>query len=264
MPAPPAPLAGLFAVLPAAAASAAPVPGLNLGGAVSVPELDAGLSTGARSVRLFAPWDALQPAGPGSWNAGLLAQYEADVARLGQVGAKAVIVLTGAPGWAGGSSVAPPSDPQAFAAFAGAFASKLRVAAGRPGVVIGYEVWNEADAGEFWAGAPDAARYAALLKATAPRLRAADPAAKVVLGPTTGNNYGWLAQLYGHGVQGSFDAVPVHPDTACLDRGPDQYYRDNGRLGQFTFLGYREVHATMAAHGDADKPIWMTELGWSA
>jgi hypothetical protein len=46
--------------------------------------------------------------------------------------------------------------------------------------------------------------------------------------------------------------------------GPDSFYRDNGRLGQFTFLGYREVRQTLLAHGAGDKQIWMTELGWSS
>ena len=56
----------------------------------------------------------------------------------------------------------------------------------------------------------------------------------------------------------------MHTDTACLDRGPDEFYRENGVLARFTFLGYRTVRDTMAAHGDGGKPIWMSELGWSS
>ena len=66
------------------------------------------------------------------------------------------------------------------------------------------------------------------------------------------------------GAGGSFDAVAVHTDTACLDRGPDEFYRENGKLARYTFLGYRTVHDMMAAHGDGGKPIWMSELGWSS
>ena len=62
----------------------------------------------------------------------------------------------------------------------------------------------------------------------------------------------------------SFDAAAVHTDTACLTSAPDSFYRDGGRLAQFTFLGYREVLASMAARGDGGKPIWMTELGWTS
>ena len=79
-----------------------------------------------------------------------------------------------------------------------------------------------------------------------------------------GNDMDFLAALYSHGAQGHFDAVGVHTDTACLTNGPDAYYRDErGRIGRYTFTGYREVHAVMSAHGDGAKPIWMTELGWN-
>ena len=57
--------------------------------------------------------------------------------------------------------------------------------------------------------------------------------------------------------------MAVHTDTACLDRRPTYYREPDGRIGRFMFLGYREVRATMLANGD-DKPIWMTEFGWSA
>jgi hypothetical protein len=60
--------------------------------------------------------------------------------------------------------------------------------------------------------------------------------------------------------------MAVHTDTACLVDGPGRYYRDpaNGNsIARFVFLGYRSVRREMLAHGD-DKPIWMTEFGWSA
>jgi hypothetical protein len=79
-----------------------------------------------------------------------------------------------------------------------------------------------------------------------------------------GNNTDFVQALYDHGAQGSFDAVGVHTDTACLTNGPDVHYRDEqGRIGRYTFSAYREVHAVMSAHGDGAKQIWMTELGWS-
>jgi len=53
--------------------------------------------------------------------------------------------------------------------------------------------------------------------------------------------------------------VAVHTDTACLTTDPREYYREpSGRIGRYSFTGYREVRATMLAHGD-DKPVWMTE-----
>ncbi|MBI5105510.1 MAG: hypothetical protein HZB46_11130 [Solirubrobacterales bacterium] len=84
-----------------------------------------------------------------------------------------------------------------------------------------------------------------------------------MLGPTTGNNYDFIDAVYKAGAKGSFDAVAVHTDTGCLVAGPSEFYRDQGRVGRFSFLGYREVRKTILANGD-DVPIWMTEFGWSS
>jgi len=57
----------------------------------------------------------------------------------------------------------------------------------------------------------------------------------------------------------------VHTDTACLVTPPDSYYREaDGRVGRFSFLGFREVHNVLEQNGNGDRPIIMTELGWSA
>ena len=86
----------------------------------------------------------------------------------------------------------------------------------------------------------------------------------VVTTGMVGNNYRFLSDLYANGAGGSFDAVGVHTDTACLLASPDVYYREpDGRVGRFSFTGYREVHDVMAANGDAGKGIWMTEIGWN-
>jgi len=89
------------------------------------------------------------------------------------------------------------------------------------------------------------------------------PAAAILLGPTTGNNYAFIDQLYAAGLKGFFDGVSVHTDTGCLVNDPGLFYRDPlGHIGQYTFLGYRSIREVMLAHRDY-KPIWMTELGWS-
>jgi hypothetical protein len=196
----------------------------------------------------------------GSYNAGLLRRYDEVLNRLSSHGMKGVFVVTSAPGWASGSAN-PHSPPQPqhvgdYAAFGHAVAARFA------GKVAAYEIWNEQDETQFWSSGPDPSRYVALVKAAYPAFKAGDPAAKVLLGPLTGNNYAFLEQLYANGVKGAFDGVAVHTDTACLDRGPDAFYKDGGRIARFAFLGYREVRATMLANGD-DKPLWVTELGWS-
>ena len=172
---------------------------------------------------------------------------------------KVLVVVHRAPAWASGGrgGTAPPSDPAAFGRFMG------RIAGAVPGVDA-WELWNEPDSGQFWAGGADPPAYAALLRAAYPAIKAAQPSDVVVTGGMVGNNFDFLAALYANGARGAFDAVGVHTDTACLTDGPGAYYRDpQGRVGRYTFSAYREVHQVMADHGDAAKPIWMTELGWS-
>ena len=77
-------------------------------------------------------------------------------------------------------------------------------------------------------------------------------------------NYNFLGQVYAAGAGASFDAVGVHTDIACLVDPPSSFYRDGGNVARFTFLGFRTVHDVMTANGDAAKPIWMTELGWTS
>ena len=86
------------------------------------------------------------------------------------------------------TATAPTTDPTDFANFAAAFATQMKSVGG----ATAYEVWNEEDETDFWGAAVDAAHYAEILKAAYPRIKAADPSAKVLLGPLTGNNYNFL------------------------------------------------------------------------
>jgi Cellulase (glycosyl hydrolase family 5)/Bacterial Ig domain len=248
--------------LPAAPAHAAE-PGVN-SASTNQDVIAEALATGAKTVRLFVSWAENEPTGPGSYPvaSGVSPAYDAAIKQINAAGAKPLFVVLNTPAWANGvaDQLVPPNDPKDYANFIGAFAAHNKAL----GSVAGYEVWNEPDENQFWHPGPDAGRYAALLKASHAAIKAADPAATVVAGPTTGNNYQWIQGLYDLGAGSSFDVVAVHTDTACLDRGPDAFYREDGKLARYTFLGYRTVHEVMAANGDAGKPIWMSELGWSS
>ena len=95
-------------------------------------------------------------------------------------------------------------------------------------------------------------------------MKSADPDVDVLFGALTGNNYRFLEQAYRRGARGSFDAVGVHTDIPCEIRPPEVFVRDrNRKVSRWSFLGYRSVRQVMLAHRD-ERPIWMTELGWSA
>jgi hypothetical protein len=262
-------LAAAAAALVVPGAAEAASPGVNVLSATPA-QIQQALDTGAKTVRMFVSWHELEPNGRGQYpdnpqhNADVSAviqAYDHAIRTLNAGGAKPLFVVTTAPSWANGTSdvAVPPSDPADYADFLKRFAAHARGV----GSVLGYEIWNEPDENQFWHPAPDAARYSALLKAAYGAIKEADPAATVVSGPMTGNNYEWLEQLYGQGAGGSFDAVAVHTDTACSVYGPDFFYRENGKIARYSFLGYRSVHDVMAAHGDGGKPIWMSELGWT-
>jgi hypothetical protein len=261
------PLAALVAALMAPSAHAA-APGVNIAGAPTPDRVQEALDTGAKTVRIFALWKDFEPHAKGEYPSGdvnqvnLQSTFDNAIQKLNASGAQPLFVVTEAPSWANGSTnvSVPPSNPADLADFLKRFAAHNRSV----GKVAGYEVWNEPDENIFWQPAPDPVKYTAMLKSAYPGIKQGDPNATVVAGPMTGNDYTWLENLYTAGAQGSFDVVAVHTDTSCLDRGPDEFYREDGRLARFTFLGYRTVHETMAAHGDGDKPIWMSELGWSS
>jgi hypothetical protein len=250
------------ALLSAATAPArAATPGLVLGGGggAATPQALAAVSqSGAPWARVFMNWGSAEP-GNGSYDESYINAFRQMAQKLGQSGTKLEVVVTNAPGWATGLSDAsnPPQNPADFAAFFSHVVPELK------GAVAAWEIWNEEDANVFWKAPVDASRYAGMLKAVYPAIKAADPAATVLLGGLTGNDYAYLDQVYAAGGGGSFDAVAVHTDTACNLVSPYSYYRDGGRIAQWSFLGYREVHQTMVDHGDGAKPIWMTELGWS-
>jgi hypothetical protein len=238
-------LAALVAACVPAGAPAAEL-GLNVNGAVTggTQENFTDLSAlSSRWARHFVFWDDLDERG--------LKLYDAMAAEEQRLGIKTLFTVASARGQQ-------PSSPQAYADFVGRLAARGR------GVVDAIEIWNEADEGLFWNGGPQPGAYVDLLKRSYAAIKASDPAMIVVFSPTVGNNFGFVRDAYNAGAKGNFDAMAVHTDTACLDQPPDRYYREpDGRLGRFTFLAYREVRATMLAQND-DKPIWMTEFGWSA
>ena len=173
--------------------------------------------------------------------------YDEIVAQEERRGIKTLFVVTGLGG----------NRPDArYTAFVAGLAARYK------GKVDAYEIWNEADESHFFAGGPDPAAYVSALKASYAAIKGADPAAKVVFAPLTGNNYDFVSAAYAQGAKGHFDAMAVHTDTACSVAAPSDYYRDGDKLARFVFLGYRTVREVMLAHGD-DKPIWMTEFGWS-
>jgi hypothetical protein len=261
-------VAGALCALAVPATAHAAAPGVNIAGAPTSDRVAEAINTGAKTVRIFALWKDFEPDNKAEYPSNevnlknLSDTFDNAIRQLNASNVKPVFVVTEAPAWANGSTDVnvPPVNVDDYGDFLKRFAAHNKGV----GSVAGYEVWNEPDENQFWHPTPDAGKYTAMLKSAYAGIKSGDPAATVVAGPMTGNDYTWLQNLYTAGAGGSFDVVAVHTDTACLDRGPDEFYRENNLLARYTFLGYRTVHDVMNANGDGGKPIWMTELGWSS
>jgi hypothetical protein len=217
--------------------------GINVpGGGSAVNKASLAGSTGATTGRVFL----IYPGGSAP-DGSTIGIYQALITSFNAAGVKPVIVVTGH---------SAPADVNAYASYVGALARQYGSS------VAAWELWNEPDEAIWWGkSGGDPATYAALLKATYPKVH---PYAPVFFGGLTGNDYAFLEQVYAAGGGGSFDGVATHTDTSCSIASPDSYFRNpDGRISQYSFLGLREVHQAMAANGDGGKPIWITELGWS-
>ena len=124
------------------------------------------------------------------------------------------------------------------------------------------EIWNEPNYSYFFQSSAPAADYAALLKAAYPRIKQVAPDL-TVLGPAMlGSDAPFLEELYSAGIGGYYDGISSRPFNVGADprdTAPSRYGRKHSFL-----LGVPWVREAMVAHGDGDKKLWFTELGWSS
>jgi hypothetical protein len=110
---------------------------------------------------------------------------------------------------------------RAFASFAGASARHFR---GR----AAFEIWNEPNVPQWWAGSPDAAAYVALARAAAAEIRKEDPKAWI-LGPSLGGgtfDFAYLEATFALGLLDVVDAVSVHPYGAPYPEAAADFYEE--------------------------------------
>ncbi len=150
-----------------------------------------------------------------------------------------------------------------FAAFAAAFAERYESQIER------LIIWNEPNLSFEWGYQPAVPkRYARLLQMTYPAIKAANPNALVLAGalaPTLeppGSSAGmndllFLREMYAAGAGDYFDALAIH--SYGLRDEPEAEpaaHRLNFRRAELL----REI---MRQHGDAAKPVSITESGWN-
>jgi polysaccharide biosynthesis protein PslG len=147
-----------------------------------------------------------------------------------------------------------PVNLPAFAAFASAAATRYSSRG-----VTSWEIWNEPNTPKFWYPRVNAATYARLLEVTYPAIKQADPNATVITGGLTSSAgvggidpSSYIAGLYAAGGRPYFDALGAHPYSyPALPSAP--------QLTGWTQM--LRIHDIAVSQGDADKKIWITEIG---
>jgi Glycosyl hydrolases family 39/Beta-galactosidase len=220
-------------------------------------------------------WDLIEPS-PGQFD---FAYYDHFMLLAAQAGEHILPVLYYTPSWAGATYDTIPSDPSAYAQYVaavvgrygtnGSFWKQYPTLSGS--AIQTWELWNEpyystGDNGDYNPG-----NYARLVKAADIAGRAADPNAKFLLASemqsaqdANGNWQWWTDALYQAvpDLNNYFDGVAVHPygtNTTTLNPEPTgQPYNNYDSM-----MRIQDIHQQFINHGAADKPFWITEIGWS-
>ncbi len=226
-----------------------------LGAANIEAELDAMEDAGISWLRCDFAWSDLEPTA-GTWN---FAGADRVVAEAQERGINILGILGTSPAWANGGNEWnwPPTDIAAWESYVSVVCSRFR------GRVSAWEVWNEQNIDLFWQPEPDAAAYVALLAAASPEIRAADPAASIVMGGVAGLGSADLDEYLSLGAADYIDAVAYHPyaTTIGVEGQPEEdFLRPKEELCR-NLVDF--VHWLVAQHTSKDLEIWLTEVGWT-
>lgn len=251
------------------------------------------VGTGATWIRRNAlNWNEVEATqGQRTWNAGL----DADLANISKNGQKAILIVHGTPAWARTipTSNCSPIKPDQLDAFASFVSDAVTRYSQAPYNVKYWEVWNEPDGPASsglnqpygcWGNPADptfgGGDYANVLKKVAPKIRLADPNAKIVLGgllldcdpnkpATCGSPYVKMA-LYLEGILRNggaphFDIVSYH-GYDYYGNALGQYASGNwdsrwNTTGPVLIAKARFIRNVLSQFGAGDKPLMNTEVG---
>jgi polysaccharide biosynthesis protein PslG len=124
-----------------------------------------------------------------------------------------------------------------------------------------WEVWNEPNNPLFWKPRPDGRLYAELLKTAYKAIKDVDPNIRVLTAGVSGNAVPYLEEMMAQGAACCFDILSLHPYAVPLDpkQGRVQSRPEVHKIAEVEIPKYR---AFLGRHKIANKPIWVTEIGW--
>jgi hypothetical protein len=170
------------------------------------------------------------------------ATAEASLAAAEREGLAVIGEMSGNPGWAttDGNRRSPPKDWAAWERHV-----EQVVAHFRDRVHV-WEIWNEPDINQFWAGSAE--EYVQLLKHAYRGAKRADPACLVMSAGLDGSGEKFLAKILDLGAGDSCDLVGAHP------------YAGGTAIAAHRMRTMRRI---LAFH-KLNKPLWITEVGWQS
>ena len=205
-------------------------------------------------------------------------KFDAIVQQAADAGLQVIARLDRTPTWArqagATSAVAPPAHLSDFGDFVATFVQRYK------GRIHALQIWNEPNLAAEWnteaqPGRPvNAAEYVALLKEAATRARAVDPDILILSAPLATTNENWhlnqpaqtpnlretvyLDEMYAAGAAPYFDIVSAN---AFGYNSPPE---EAPSADSYNFRRVELLRAVMEQHGEAQKPIWITEYAWNA
>jgi hypothetical protein len=226
---------------------------------------------GIRWIREDFTWSEVEPQ-PGRF---VWRRTDALMRNAALLGINVLAIATYAPGWASGhpeSNKYPPLWPEAYATFVRAVAD--RYAAGgtfwrlhprlRPSPVTAIELWNEPWLREFWLSGPDPERYARLVRAAGRAVKERHPEITLLVSgdvPEESEGVGrdWFRSLlaadrnlWRSPLIGAWSVHLYAHNFSPWDNTAPQRARFDRLL----------LTRSLARAAGADKPMWITELGW--
>src|SRR4030042_409832 len=131
-----------------------------------------------------------------------------------------------------------------------------------PCKVAPWEIWSEENI-QYWQPPPDPVYYTRLLKLASTEIRAADPAATIVMGGTAPVDPGFLDTTFHAESLDHVDAIAYHPYPEILGgagQPPEAKYWPKEKLSGWILNGVREL---IWQHTTKPIQVWITEMGYS-
>ncbi|GAB4411218.1 MAG: hypothetical protein Kow00123_24980 [Anaerolineales bacterium] len=226
-------------------------------------------------IRQEFPWEDIEIHGKGDFTdrrneppRSAWEKYDRIVDLAERYGLEIIARLDNPPAWSRADgdargTLAPPDNLDDFGDFVEAVVTRYK------GRIRYYQIWNEPNIYPEWGEQPvDPEGYVALLKVAYARAKAADPDCVILCaglaqtlepGGRNMSDLVFLQRMYDAGVRGYFDIMGVM--AYGLWTGPTDRRATPDRTN---FARPQLIREIMVRNGDADKPIWATEVGWNA